>query len=165
MLVYIYSMLYKHYLASCLSMLGLQCGNTMCDCYMPLLVLYTFVYSMLYKHYTASCLSMLGLQCVGAPCVTVIYHSFYCIHPSYQTSDSAVFSVVRNVTILCQLVYLLMCNGHALQLALSGGGYEYAHVCMNDVRMYTSIPSMSIRIGPLISTRYCLLTQVQFIVA
>ena len=98
--------------------------------------------------------------------MTVIYHSSYCIHPPYQTSDIAAFSVVRNVTIIliCQLVYLLMCNGHALQLALSGGGYEYAHVCMNDVRMYTSIPSMSTRIGPLISTRYCLLTQVQFIV-
>ena len=48
---------------------------------------------------------MLGLLCVGAPCATVIYHSSYCIHPPYQTSDSAVFSAVRNVTVLTLLTH------------------------------------------------------------
>ena len=42
-----------------------------------------------------------------------------------------------------------MCNGHALQVALSGGVCEYAHVCTPYVHKHEYI-------GPLISTRYCL---------
>ena len=48
---------------------------------------------------------MLGLQCVGTPCATVIYHSSYCIRPPYQTSDSAVFSAVRNVAVITLLTH------------------------------------------------------------
>ena len=56
--------------------------------------------------YTYShCLSMLGLQCVGTPCATVIHHSSYCISPPYQTSDSAVFSAVRNVAVITLLTH------------------------------------------------------------
>ena len=42
---------------------------------------------------------------VGAPCVTVIYHSLYHIRPPYQTSDSAVFSAVRNVAVITPLTH------------------------------------------------------------
>ena len=37
--------------------------------------------------------------------MTVIYHSSYCIHPPYQTSDSAVFSAVRNVAVVTPLTH------------------------------------------------------------